>query len=157
VVDIVDGPRVAGIEGKQCVAKDVFVLAAKFAGNDVGYFFPIQFVNGAQHPEDKDVLATVFRRAADRLDRGGGEGHADVDDIALVFQFLHLVAVVETDPAVAQCLEVVVVGILIEGDECIRLITGMQDFSRSEMHLENGRSAGNRGWDGHVGHHLLRG
>lgn len=51
----------------------------------------------------------------------------------------------------------VVVGVLIESDEGIGFIAGMENFARAEVNLENGGAARNRRGDGHIGHHILGG
>ena len=51
----------------------------------------------------------------------------------------------------------VVVGVLIEGDEGVGFVAGVEDFSGAEVDLENGWPAGDGARDGHVGHDVLGG
>ena len=46
---------------------------------------------------------------------------------------------------------------LVEGDEGIGLVTGVEDFAGAEVDLENGGATRDRAGDGHVGHDLLGG
>ncbi len=102
VVDVVDGPRVAGIKGEHGIAQDVFVLLPELARDDFGDAFAVELVDGAEHAEDEDVFAAVFGGAADGFDGGGGKGNADVNDLALGVEFFDLIAVVETNATVAE-------------------------------------------------------
>ena len=49
----------------------------------------------------------------------------------------------------------VLVTVLIKRDQKIGFITGGQHFARTDAHLENRRTTGDRGRDGHVGHDVL--
>jgi|GEM_PF-6529459 len=150
-------PRKAGIEGKHRVAEDILGLTTELAPDDLGKFFAIKFIHGAQHPENEDVLASVFGRAANGFDGSGGERHTDMDDIALHFQLFNLVAVVKTDTSVAQGFQMIVVGILVERHQRICLVTGMEHLTRTQMNLVNTGPSGNRGRNRHVGHDVLCG
>ena len=108
--------------------------------------------------EDEDVLAAVLGGAADGLDGGAGDGDADVADAALVLEVrLDVVGVVDADAAVAERADVVVVAVLVEGDQEVGLVAGGEDLARAEVDLEDGRAAGDGRRDGHVGHDLLGG
>ena len=146
----------AGVEGQQRVAQHAFVFLAELAAHDGDELFLVQVEDGADHAQHEQVLAAVARGAADGFDGGGGERHADVVDVALVLEFVDLAAVVDADAAVAQRAEVLVVAVLVEGHEHIRLIACVEHFTGAKVHLENGRPAADGGRDGHVGHHLLR-
>ena len=88
------------IQGDQPVIEQIEPVAQGIALRSLG--FAVELVDRAEHAEDEEVLAPVFGRASDRLDRGSSEGNADVDDAALFLDLLDLVGVVKTDAAVPQ-------------------------------------------------------
>ena len=157
MLDVVHGPCIARIVSEHRIAKDILRLFAKFSSDDLAHAIGIELVDGAEEAEDENVLTARLRAAADRLDGRGGEGDSDVDDAALVFDLFYLIAVVEADAAVFERLEVVVVGVLIKGDQGVRFVPGVEDIAGAEVDLEDGRPSGNGGGDRHVGHHLLSG
>ncbi len=80
-----------------------------------------------------------------------------MNDATFVFHFLDFITVVETNTTVLDGVEMVVVGVLVESNEGIGLVSWMEDFAGAEVDLENGRTARDRAGNGHVSHDLLSG
>ena len=63
-------------------------------------------------------------------------------------ELLDIVGVVEADAAVFQGMKVPVVGLLVEGDESVGFVSGMEDLAGTKVDLKNRRApengAGNR-------------
>jgi hypothetical protein len=66
-----------------------------------------------------------------------------------------VVGIVEYPAAFTQGLDVVVVAVLVEGDEPVGFIAGAEHLAAADVDLEDGRTAADGGRDGHVGHHVL--
>ncbi len=62
-------------------------------------------------------------------------------DSPFVLEFLDLPVVVEADPAVLECGEVIVVAVLVESHQDVGLVPRMEDLTGTQMDLENGRPA----------------
>ena len=80
-----------------------------------------------------------------------------MDDAALVLDLLDLVGIVKADPAVAQGVEMVVVGVLVKGHQGVGAVAGVEDLAGAKVDLEDGRTAGNGAGNRHVGHDFLGG
>ena len=80
-----------------------------------------------------------------------------MNDSALFFELFDIVRVIEANAAVFQSMKVAIVGMLVEGDEGVSFVSGMEDFTGTEVDLEDGRAAGNGARNRHVGHDVLCG
>src|SRR5215218_3069387 len=67
----------------------------------------------------------------------------------------YVVRIVENDAAILHRLDVVLVAVLIKAEQHVSFIAGAQNFARTDADLENRRTAGNGGGNGHEGHDLL--
>ncbi len=106
-------------------------------------------------PEAEHVLAAVLRGAAERLNRERRHRHPDVADALVLRIRSDVVGIVEAHAAIAQRGKVVVVAVLVEGDQHIRLVAGGEHLARTDVDLEDRSAARDRRRDRHVGHHLL--
>jgi len=111
--------------------------------------------DAGEQAEGEEVLALLARGAAEGLDGEGGDGDADFDEAVVVHVGRDLVGVVEQDAAFAEKADVLVVAVLVEGDQEVRLVSGGEHLARADAHLEDGGASRNGRRDGHVGHDLL--
>src|SRR5581483_10237567 len=94
--------------------------------------------------------------AADGLDGPAGDRHPHMPILPFPFRLgLHMVRIVKKNASLAQRGDVVFVGMLVEGEQNVRVVSCAQDFARANAHLEDGRTARNRGGNRHKGHHFL--
>ena len=82
-------------------------------------------------------------------------GHADVDEPFVVEVRLDVIRIVKEDAAVFQEADVVLVAVLVKGDEEIGFVARGKNFAGADADLENRRPAGDGGRDRHVGHDVL--
>ena len=155
IAQIILRPGVAGIEGQHGVAHDVLVLPAETFLDQRGDLLDIEIENPGDDAEHVDVLALVFRGAADRLDRARRDRHADLREAMIVGVGLDVIRVVEEHAAGPQRADVGVVAVLVKRDEHVGAIAGGEDVARAHAHLEDRRPAGDGGRDRHVRHHVL--
>ena len=73
----------------------------------------------------------------------------------LVFQFFDIIAIVKAYSSIFESVEMTIIRMLVKCHECISAISGVENFSRAEVDLENGRPAGDSAGNRHVGHDLL--
>src|SRR3989442_14457737 len=66
-----------------------------------------------------------------------------------------MVRVIQNDAAFLDRIDVVLVRMLIKGEQDIRVIARAEHFARPDADLENRWSTGNGGRNGHEGHDLL--
>ena len=147
---------VAGMKGRQRVVHDALVFAAETFADQFLEFRHIQIEHlGDQSPERKCFCLCLWpcRRWLRPSGRKSGRRHDDTP-----------FAIPASAPrgrnrtgqsALFQGIDVVLVGMLIKGQQHIGFIAGAQDFARANPHLENRRPAGNRRGNGHEGHDFL--
>ncbi len=56
---------------------------------------------------------------------------------ALILRLLYLIEIIEADPAILEVSDMIVVAVLVKSHQHVGLITGVENFPRAEMHLEN--------------------
>ena len=112
--------------------------------------------DSGQKSQHEDVFSFVFRGSSKRLDGETGDWHAHMNELFLVGIGLNVVGVVKQHPALAKKIDVVVVAVLVQGDEEIRLVPCREDLARPDAHLKDGWPSRNGRGDGHIGHHILR-
>lgn len=115
----------------------------------------VEIEDPRDHAEDVDVLPLVLRRATDRLDGAGRDGHGDVGEAVVVRRGFDVVAVVDEHAAGPERADMGVVAVLIKHDQHVGAVAGGKDIARSHAHLKDRRPARDRGRDRHVGHDVL--
>ena len=93
-------------------------------------------------------------RAANGLNRGAGDRDANIIDPLVVSVRLNEIRVVNADAPIAQRTDMVVVTVLVEGDQKIGVVSRGENFARAQVHLENGWPSGDSRRNRHVGHDL---
>src|ERR1041385_7661741 len=66
-----------------------------------------------------------------------------------------MVGVIQNDATFFNRVDMLLVRVLIEGQQYIRLVSGASNFAGTDAHLENRRTTGNGGGNGHEGHDFL--
>ena len=150
-----DRVGVSGLERHQRGVDDALVFAGEFFADDLFHLLDIEVKNFRDQAEDEDVFALVLGGAAQRLDRQAGDRHADVNEAFVVEIRLDVIGIIKQDAAFPQEVDVVLVAVLIKGDEEIRFVTGGEHFARSDADLEDRRPARNGGRNRHVSHDVL--
>ena len=154
--NIADRVGVAGLERHDRGVGDALVFAREFFVDQIVFsLLDIEMEDLRDQAEDEDVFALVLGRAAERFDGQAGDGNADVNEAFVVEIGLDVVGIIKENAAFFQEADVVLVAVLIKGDEEIGFVAGGEDFARADADLENRRPAGNRGRDRHVGHDVL--
>ncbi len=108
-----------------------------------------------QQAQHEDVLPLVLRGSPKRLDGQPRDRNPNMDELLLVRVRLDVVGIIEQDSTIAKKANMVLVAVLMEGDEEVRFVSRREDFARSDAHLEDRGTARNRGGDCHVGHDFL--
>ena len=153
--DVADVIAITRVKGHQGILDDALVLAAEPLADQFLELLGIEAENLRDQPKRENILALVAARAADRLDGCARDRHADVV-VALVLEVrLHVVGIVKQNASFAKTADVVLVGMLVEGDQEIGVIARRKDVSRSDVNLENAGAAGDRRRNRHVRHHVL--
>ena len=152
IAEIVLRPRVAGVEREHRVADDVFVLAAKALLDERGELRNIEVEDPCDDAEHVDILALVFRRAADGFDGARRDRDGNLREAVVLGVGGDVVGVVEEHATGAQRTDMRVVAVLIKRHEHVRAVAGREDVAGAHAHLENRRTARDRGRDRHVGH-----
>ena len=73
----------------------------------------------------------------------------------MLFELIDIVGVGEADAAVFQGMKVPVVGMLVEGDESVGFVSGMEDFAGTKVDLKNRRAPENGAGSRHFCHDVL--
>ena len=113
------------------------MLVLELGLDNVDKFLALELEQVGEQAENKDVLAAVPGGSADSLHRRAGHGHPDQGNPAVGQVRLDVVRVVEANPAVAQCIDVIFVAVLVEGDQEVGIVTGGEDFTGTDPHLED--------------------
>ena len=150
-----DRVGVAGLERHERGVDDALVFAGEFFADDLFQLLDIEMKNFRDQAEDENVFALVLRRAAQRLDRQAGDRHADVNEAFVVEIRLDVIGIIKQDAAFSQEVDVVLVAVLIKGDEEIGFVAGGEHFARADADLEDRRPARNGGGNRHVSHDVL--
>ena len=154
--DVAHREIVTGVECAQGGVDDALVLAGEALRHQFGQLGYLEIEHAGQQTEGENVFALVFGGAADGLDGQRGDRHRQM---AVGLFGLggggDVRGIIQDDAALAQAVDMAVVGVLVERDEQIGLVTGAEDLAGPDAHLENGRSAGDGGGNGHEGHDFL--
>ena len=144
------------MEGAQGGVNDALVLAGEAFCHQFGQLGHVEVEHAGQQTESENVFALVLGGAADGLDGQRGDGHGQMAvGLFGLRRGCDVRGIVQDDAALAQAVDVAVVGVLVERDEQIGLVTGAEHFAGPNAHLEDGRSAGDGGGDGHESHDFL--
>src|SRR6478736_1331419 len=68
---------------------------------------------------------------------------------------LHVIAVIQDDPALLQRFDVLEIAVIVEAKEYIGFIAGAQHFPGANAHLEDRGTTRDRTRNRHEGHHFL--
>ena len=147
---------VARMERRQRVVQNALILAAETFAKQLFQLGHIQVKHLGNQAQRIEVLALVFRRAANGFDRERGNRDADMVKITLQFRlWLHMVRIIKDNAALLERRQVPFVRMLVKREQHIRLVAGAQHFARADAHLEDGGTARDRGGNRHERHDFL--
>ena len=152
-----DGVGVASIKGEHCIAQYAFIFLAELAVDDCRQLLATQVEDACEQSQNEHVFPPIPGGSTEgfdgsRGDRDSDEGESPVREIGL-----DLIGVVNADSAVTEGTDVVLVAVLVKGDEKVGIISRGKDFARSDVNLKDGWPTGDRRWDRHIGHDFLGG
>ena len=153
---IIQRVAVAGGKGSQGVRHHGRILAGETFLNQLGELLHVEVIDFCEQSERVNIFALVAAGPADGLDHEARNGHAHMAVTVLPLRLrCHMIRIIKHDAAELDRLDVVLVAVLVEAEQHVRLITRAQNFARADADLEDGRPAGNGGGNGHEGHDFL--
>ena len=100
------------------------VFPPEALADERGELLDIEVEDAGDQAEDEEILALVLGGAADGLDGGGGDRHADRGEALVVGVGFDVVGVVDQHAALAERGQMALVAVLVEGDEEVGLVAG---------------------------------